>query len=225
MENFWYRIKLTKLNELKFISHLDWQNLILKTLRRTNVNFALSEGFNPIPKISFSPALPIFIESECELVNFATVEPLGDDFREKFKASASENLGLLELFEYPHNGRKPESLDILVQWAKYEAYIFDKNQKLLNFKDVLYNMEKCLSDNDLFIEKVNKKGIKKNINYKKSYRSPDIKDDCFIFTLKTGQNEEIPSLRADEFLKKIFGHESYFKIKRTHFLNQSLEIL
>ena len=76
-KEFRYQLKLTKLNELKFLSHLDWQNLILKSLRRTGVSFALTEGFNKVPKISFSPALPLFIESKCELVNFITVEQIG----------------------------------------------------------------------------------------------------------------------------------------------------
>ena len=88
-KEFRYQLKLTKLNELKFLSHLDWQNLILKSLRRTGVSFALTEGFNKVPKISFSPALPLFIESKCELVNFITVELLDPDFIEKFHTNTS----------------------------------------------------------------------------------------------------------------------------------------
>ena len=48
-----YRLKLTKYGELKYISHLDWQNLIIKTLRRCGLNLVLTEGFNKIPKTGF----------------------------------------------------------------------------------------------------------------------------------------------------------------------------
>ena len=69
-----HRLKITKNKELRFISHLDWQNLILKIFRRCELKLVLSEGFNKMPKVSYSPALPIFIESDCELVNFQTYQ-------------------------------------------------------------------------------------------------------------------------------------------------------
>ena len=80
-----YRLKLKKYKELRFISHLDWQNLILKIFRRCNLNLVLSCGFNKMPKVSYSPALPIFIESCCELVNFQVYELLNDNFKEDFE--------------------------------------------------------------------------------------------------------------------------------------------
>jgi radical SAM-linked protein len=220
-----HRLKLTKLNELKFISHLDWQNLILKTLRRAGVDFVLSEGFNPTPKISFSPALPIFIESECEFVIFFTHTPIKPTFKEDFEKNSSKNVKLLNFSTYPQDAPKEPSLDNIIQWAQYEAKILNKNESISNLEKVRYNIENCLSKDDLFIEKINKKGIKKNINYKKSVRSLELQDDCIIFTLKTGQGDEIPSLRADEFLKTVFGNKHLFKIKRTHFFDKDLKKL
>ena len=79
-----YRLKITKNKELCFISHLDWQSLILKVFRRLELKLVLSQGFNPMPKVSYSPALPIFLESDCELVNFQTHEQLKDNFIEEF---------------------------------------------------------------------------------------------------------------------------------------------
>ena len=122
-KEFRYQIRLSKINELKFLSHLDWQNLILKSLRRAGVHFALTEGFNKVPKISFSPALPLFIESECELLNFITIEPLSENFLEDFKLAAPENLRIIALKELENDGRRMVSLDNLIQWALYEAEI------------------------------------------------------------------------------------------------------
>ena len=201
-KEFRYQLKLTKLNELKFLSHLDWQNLILKSLRRAGVHFALTEGFNKIPKISFSPALPIFIESECELVNFIAVSPIETDFVEKFHSSTSENLKILALNEFEDNGRRMPSLDNLVQWALYEANLpqnnlLNKTLGILNFEDLRYTVEKCLSSSDLFIEKKTKKGILKQINYKDSIYSAQIIDGKFRFILKTGQSDALPAFRAE----------------------------
>ena len=88
-----------------------------------------------------------------------------------------------------------------------------------------YNISEHLSKDDFFIERINKKGIKKNINYKNSVKELRLEDDCIIFTLKAGQDDEIQPLRADEFLKAVFGSELLFDIKRTHFLNRRLETI
>jgi len=230
-KEFRYKLKLTKLNELKFLSHLDWQNLILKSLRRTGVHFALSEGFNKTPKISFSPALPLFIESVCELVCFATVEPLSASFSEDFKSSAPANLKILNITGLPSDGRRLQSLENLIQWAKYEAFLpkdnlVNKSLGISNLNDLIYNVEKCLSSNDLFIEKKTKKGILKQINYRSSVKFADIKDGKFTFILKAGQSDTVPALRADEFLKYLFNKELIFEIKRLSFFDKDMtEIL
>ncbi len=225
---FRYQLKLTKLNELKFLSHLDWQNLILKSLRRSCVHFALSEGFNKVPKISFSPALPLFVESECELVNFVTTAPLAADFEAIFKKAASDNLKILEIKNLPNDGRRMLSLDNLIQWAEYEAKIPDdvivnKTLGISNFQDLIYTIEKCLSSNELFIEKKTKKGITKLVNYRNSLKNANVCDGKFIFILKAGQNDTIPAFRADEFLKYLFGNEAIFEIKRLSFFDKNLQ--
>ena len=105
----------------------------------------------------------MFIESKCELVNFITVELLETDFVEKFHTSStSENLKIIALKEFEDNGRRMVSLDNLVQWASYEAQIpennlVNKTLGILNFEDLRYTVEKCLSSSDLFVEKKTKK--------------------------------------------------------------------
>lgn len=64
-----YRIKLTKTGLLRYFSHLDWQNTFLKALARSGLNVAFSQGFNPSMKVSLGVALPLFAQSECELVD------------------------------------------------------------------------------------------------------------------------------------------------------------
>ena len=230
-KEFRYQIRLSKINELKFLSHLDWQNLILKSLRRAGVHFALTEGFNKVPKISFSPALPLFIESECELLNFITIEPLSENFLEDFKLAAPENLRIIALKELENDGRRMVSLDNLIQWALYEAEIpqnniVNKTLGILNFEDLRYTVEKCLSSSELFIEKKTKKGIIKQVNYRNSVKSAEIKEGKFRFILKAGQDDIMPAFRADEFLKYPFNKNAIFEIKRLSFFDKDMaEIL
>ena len=230
-KEFRYQLKLTKLNELKFLSHLDCQNIILKSLRRTGVSFALTEGFNKVPKISFSPALPLFIESKCELVNFITVELLEPDFIEKFHTNTSENMKIIALKEFEDDGRRMVSLDNLIQWASYEAQIpennlVNKTLGILNFEDLRYTVEKCLSSSDLFVEKKTKKGILKQVNYRDSIKDAKIINGKFVFILKTGQSDVLPAFRADEFLKYLAlmaqKEELIFEIKRLSFFDETM---
>ena len=74
-----YRIKLTKTGILRYFSHLDWQNTFHKAIARSGLNVAFSQGFNPSMKVSLGVALPLFVESECELVDIEIYdEPIND---------------------------------------------------------------------------------------------------------------------------------------------------
>ncbi|MBQ8636207.1 DUF2344 domain-containing protein [bacterium] len=221
-----YRLKVAKNKELRFISHLDWQNLILKIFRRLELRLVLSQGFNKMPKVSYSPALPLFLESDCELVNFQTYEPLAPDFIEEFDKYSPSGVKLIEVKEIDENSAEPKSLENYIQWAQYEAkYDFEKNH-VYNLEKIRYIIEKCLSSDEILITKKTKKGIEKTINYRNSLKSFEIKDDGLLsFILKAGQNEEIPSLRADEFLKTIFGESNIFKIKRVKFFDTDLRVI
>ncbi len=223
---FKYRIKLKKNNELKFISHLDWQNLILKIFRRCELKLVLSEGFNKMPKVSYSPALPIFIESECELVNFQTHEPLDDNFSQNFKKHSPNGIELVDLYDISNNSNEPKSLEKYIQWAQYEAQVKNDKKNIYNLEKIRYIIEKCLSSNELFMTKKTKKGIEKTLNYRTSLKSVEVKDDnLLIFTLKAGQDENIPAIRADEFLKSLFLRDDIFKIKRVKFFDTDLKVI
>ena len=221
-----YRLKITKNKELRFISHLDWQNLILKIFRRCELKLALSQGFNKMPKVSYSPALPIFIESNCELVNFQTLEPLADNFLEQFKKFSPKGIEVISLSKIDDNKNEPKSLENYVQWAKYETILNDEKNHVYNLDKIRYIIEKCLSSDELLITKKTKKGIEKTINYRNSLKTFEILDgNVLSFVLKAGQNEEVPSLRADEFLKTLFGDSSIFKIKRVEFFDTDLRVI
>jgi radical SAM-linked protein len=70
------RLRMEKKGDLKFISHLDWLRMIYRAVGRSKLPVAWSQGFNPKPKISFGPALPLFTESLCEYVDVELTEPI-----------------------------------------------------------------------------------------------------------------------------------------------------
>jgi radical SAM-linked protein len=68
------RIKIQKLGDLKFISHLDWLRMMYRAVSRSKLPVAYSQGFNPKHKISFGPALPMFTESTGEYIDIELTE-------------------------------------------------------------------------------------------------------------------------------------------------------
>ncbi len=63
------RIKYQKTGNLKFLSHLDLVRAFERGLRRTELPLSFSEGFNPHPKISFGPPLPVGVSSDSEYID------------------------------------------------------------------------------------------------------------------------------------------------------------
>jgi radical SAM family uncharacterized protein/radical SAM-linked protein len=56
----------TKLDQAKYLGHLEMVNVFLRALKRAKIPVVLSQGFHPKPKASFDDPLPIGIESQQE---------------------------------------------------------------------------------------------------------------------------------------------------------------
>ena len=215
-----YRAKVTKKGYLKFLSHLDWQNTLVKGLFRSGLPVVFTEGFNPIPKISLGVALPIFMESETEFLDFElygihdTVQ-IKDILNNSFDPMAR----IIKIYEID---KSTKSLDITTQWAKYVITPLEKN--VSNFENLMYIKDKLTSQDDIFLKKKTKKGIDKLINIKQSVKDVEFKDNKLYVTLKTGQNQEIPSVRADD-LMRIFYPEVNFEITRLILFDENMQAL
>ena len=76
LDNRKYRLRVTykKCGKLKFLSHLELIRAIEKIVRRSGLPYAVSQGFSPHMKISFSPALSLGIESRHQLFDVFLTE-------------------------------------------------------------------------------------------------------------------------------------------------------
>jgi len=63
------RLQFAKLGRARFLSHLELVTLFSRAIRRAEIPIRFSEGFHPLPKVVFSPALPVGIESIAEYVD------------------------------------------------------------------------------------------------------------------------------------------------------------
>lgn len=219
-EIFKYRIKLTKTGILKYFSHLDWQNTFLKALSRSDLNVVFSLGYNPSMKVSMGIALPLFAESICELVDIELFDNLTEkELKLKLEKVLPDQSKIISIVKIDKNTK---SIDMTACWAEYKIDIFNKD--LYDFETLRYNTDKVLSSEEIFIEKKNKKGLIKKTDIKPSIKSYRFEDESLFIILKTGQNIDIPALRAD-VLMNIIAPEVIFNIKRTRFLDNELNEL
>jgi radical SAM family uncharacterized protein/radical SAM-linked protein len=76
--HFFYRVHYQRLDSARFISHLELLKLFFRTFNRAELPLHFSHGFNPTPKVSFSPALPLGTESLVEYLVVDLHAPLAD---------------------------------------------------------------------------------------------------------------------------------------------------
>jgi radical SAM family uncharacterized protein/radical SAM-linked protein len=96
------RMRFTKLGDGRFLSHLELVTLFARAVKRAGIPIRFSEGFHPLPRIVFGPALPVGIESEYEYVD---MEIMGSCDREKTASSLNRTLPewikIREIWEIP----------------------------------------------------------------------------------------------------------------------------
>lgn len=214
IETFRYRLKVTKQGILRYFSHLDWQNTFQKAILRSGLKIAFTQGFNPTPKVSMGIALPLFLESDCELID---VELLNNISCEEFSKTLSKYLpqGCV-IKEIKQIQKQEKAIDQTAQWAEYKISLIKDDD--CNLKSFVYNCDMVLSRDEILLTKKNKKGLLKTSNIKSSIKSYRIEDDTLYMVLKTGQNSDIPAVRADDIVKLI-SEDMYFDIKRLRFFD------
>jgi radical SAM family uncharacterized protein len=67
-----YTFRYGKQGNARYIGHLDTMNCLLRSLRRAGVPIRMHGRYHPLPKVSLSEAIPIGIESTCELLQVET---------------------------------------------------------------------------------------------------------------------------------------------------------
>jgi radical SAM-linked protein len=70
------RITYSKLGEARFVGTRELATLFTRAVRRAHLPVAYSQGFHPLPRLSFGPALPLGVESEEEFLDIELSEPL-----------------------------------------------------------------------------------------------------------------------------------------------------
>lgn len=70
------RVTYSKFDTARFLGAKEVATLFTRAVRRARLPVAYSQGFHPLPRLSFGPALPLGVESEEEFLDLDLSEPL-----------------------------------------------------------------------------------------------------------------------------------------------------
>lgn len=127
------RIRFSRGEKVRFISHLDIMRLWQRALHRAGMPLAYSEGFSPHPRISMAAPLPIGVTSEAELMDVFITKWVSPHF---FTAAVTQQLppGMEILQVYPIAPTLP-SLQSQVRYVEYAVEVeTEKEQKDIESK-------------------------------------------------------------------------------------------
>ncbi|HUU51320.1 MAG TPA: TIGR03960 family B12-binding radical SAM protein [Nitrospinota bacterium] len=196
------RIQFKKLNNMKFLSHLELMKVFYRALKRAHIDVAYTSGFHPRPRISFGMALPIGVESVCEYLDLefsSYIEP--EDFLSKLNQALPKGLEIVLAKNIPLKSHNMITEKVIYNInlkmnnvANYDSILEDYNQMITSF----------LSNKEIVI------GREKNDSFKKISIRPLIIDMQAINMKKNSINLELilkmresDNVRPEEVVKEL----------------------
>ncbi|MCB9791815.1 MAG: TIGR03960 family B12-binding radical SAM protein [Alphaproteobacteria bacterium] len=115
------RFRVGRHGPARFLSHLEWMNAWLRTLRRARMPMSYSQGFHPHPKFTFAAAMPVGSESTGEYMDVVLKERVDvSEAFERLGRSLPEGFLLLGAREVE---LKAESLMAAVEGLSYSLFV------------------------------------------------------------------------------------------------------
>jgi radical SAM superfamily enzyme YgiQ (UPF0313 family) len=69
-----YAFRYRKCGDARYIGHLDTADVLLRAMRASGISIRMHGKYHPMPNVSLSDALPVGLESTCELIGIETAK-------------------------------------------------------------------------------------------------------------------------------------------------------
>lgn len=145
-----YILKYSRDDRVKYISHLDFVRLFHRAVRRSELPFVFSQGFNPHPVMTVAQPLSVGVTSDCEYMKVG------------FDGEFSEEELLSRL-----NGAMPPGYEILaarrVEGKEIDITKLDRAVYTVEIEcEGSVDIDKFLSHSELNVMKKSKSGVKES---------------------------------------------------------------
>lgn len=167
-----YILKYSRDDRVKYISHLDFVRMFHRTIRRTDINFVFSQGFNPHPVMTVAQPLSVGVTSDCEYMKVG------------FDGEYSEN----ELLEKINNAFPPGYKILAAKKVSGKEIDLTKLDRAVYTVELEYegnvDIDGFLSNKELVVMKKTKSGEKESDIRPYIYELEKISENNGILVLK-----------------------------------------
>ena len=195
------RVKFAKMGKGRFLSHLELLTVFLRALRRAGIPMRFSEGFHPLPRIVFGPALSVGLESRAEYVDLEIYGAIDcDELSKVLNWELPEWIRVLESKEIPL--KSPSISDSMVG-IRYSVWLTGlESDSLKNPEWLQKSITDFVNKVDSHIDVKRKSGFSR-VDLKQWVEEIHLKDDTAVEMLvrMTGGK----TVRPFEVLKAIFN--------------------
>jgi len=164
-----YMVSYSRLGDICYLGHLEILQVVFRILRRANIRTNFSKGFNPSPKVSFGPALPVGTRSMAEYFVMDLPAPLADLEEAKTKLNLQMPPGLTVLDIKLHSGSVPQQVINFYSITLHPTLLDEDAAKLNQFME-----------SEIFLIKRTRKRKTKEINIRPLINSLTVLSDGSI---------------------------------------------
>jgi len=194
-------MRFAKLGDGRFLSHLELVTLFARAVKRAGIPIRFSEGFHPLPRIIFGPALPVGIESEYEYVDMEIIGGCGSaEIMSSLNRTLPDWIRIREVQEIP---LKCSALSDSISAVSFVMQVGECTDAFLKQANVLKDRI------DSFNEEVSRPVA---VRTKKGMVHVDLKQWVESITLKDGTALEVivkmsgsKTIRPSDILKAVLG--------------------
>jgi radical SAM family uncharacterized protein/radical SAM-linked protein len=191
--SYHYRIQFSKSDYTKYLGHLDIVRVFERAFRRAKIEVVHTQGFNPRPKLSFSPPLRLGYTSEAEYADIEVFEESASIIKDKLNKNLPDGIKILRIIPVVN---KLPSLMSSIHAMEYQITMSDyqvSDEKINQF----------MSESEVSVQR-KVKGIVKTIDIRPFIDRIDKKDRLLTVQTRTIEGR---SVRINEIISQLFNDQ------------------
>lgn len=147
-----YVLKYRRDGRVKYISHLDFVRLFHRTVRRANINFLYSQGFNPHPVMTVAMPLSVGVTSDCEYLKVGFTDELKkEEMKRRINEAFPSGFEVTEIVKL--SGKE-------IDFSKINKAEYIVEFEVCDEADI--DVEKFLDNEQITVMKKSKSGVKES---------------------------------------------------------------
>lgn len=212
------RLLFVKEGRSIYLSHLDLLRTLQRIFLRSGVSLLHTQGFHPHPILSLALPLPVGQASQCELLDFETVEEIDQAaMPDKLNYFTPEGVRVLACYPAVRPVRELASIRCKVD------FLYSKKELPGQAKEPL---EECLKGNSLVIQKRTKRKAMADIDIRPLIRSVTatvaedfLSVDCIVAAQNPGLNPALLARAVEKYRPE--WTPDFIRVRRIEVLDTS----